>query len=105
MADRLAVPLFKKANSLRPIGQGLESLHLMARRFSHRNILVNKDGVVGIVQLNRPKALNERNSESIHAIILEEYVGHCFSMIPFEGTEDFYEHLGFSRVSRWDMRR
>ncbi len=28
-----------------------------------------------------------------------------FSVIPFEGTEEFYRCLGFEEVSQWEMRR
>jgi N-acetylglutamate synthase-like GNAT family acetyltransferase len=37
--------------------------------------------------------------------IIRNYLEHKLSVIPFEGTEDFYGRLGFLQVSRWEMCR
>ena len=37
--------------------------------------------------------------------ILSQYPNDEFSVIPFEGTDDFYRKLGFKKVNRWEMRR
>ena len=37
--------------------------------------------------------------------VLEAYPDSEFSVIPFEGTEDFYQRLGFTRSGRWEMQK
>jgi GNAT superfamily N-acetyltransferase len=37
--------------------------------------------------------------------VLETYSESEFSVIPFEGTEEFYRRLGFTRSGRWEMRK
>jgi predicted N-acetyltransferase YhbS len=37
--------------------------------------------------------------------ILAHYPSSEFSVIPFEGTEEFYKRLGFEKVDQWEMRR
>jgi len=37
--------------------------------------------------------------------VIEYYPESDFSVIPSEGTEDFYGKLGFVKVNRWEMRR
>ena len=37
--------------------------------------------------------------------LLESYPESDFSVIPFDGTEEFYEHLGFESASKWEMCR
>lgn len=37
--------------------------------------------------------------------IVKAYPQRTLSVIPFGGTEEFYEGLGFRWVSRWEMRR
>jgi GNAT superfamily N-acetyltransferase len=37
--------------------------------------------------------------------ILAHYPGNEFSVIPFEGTEEFYKRLGFESANKWEMRR
>jgi GNAT superfamily N-acetyltransferase len=37
--------------------------------------------------------------------VLEAYPESEFSVIPFEGTEEFYRHLGFKESGRWEMRK
>jgi N-acetylglutamate synthase-like GNAT family acetyltransferase len=36
--------------------------------------------------------------------IIESYPQCSLSVIPFEGTEEFYSRLGFVRVGRWEMK-
>ena len=37
--------------------------------------------------------------------VLETYPESEFSVIPFEGTEEFYRRLGFTSSGRWEMRK
>lgn len=37
--------------------------------------------------------------------VLETYSESEFSVIPFEGTEEFYARLGFTRRGRWEMQK
>ena len=37
--------------------------------------------------------------------VLETYPESEFSVIPFEGTEEFYRQLGFTSNGRWEMRK
>jgi predicted N-acetyltransferase YhbS len=37
--------------------------------------------------------------------VLETYPESEFSVIPFDGTEDFYRQLGFTSNGRWEMRK
>lgn len=37
--------------------------------------------------------------------IVDNYPESEFTVIPFEGTEEFYRRLGFMRISRWEMRK
>lgn len=37
--------------------------------------------------------------------VLEHYPASEFSVIPFDGTEEFYKHLGFESATKWEMRR
>jgi N-acetylglutamate synthase-like GNAT family acetyltransferase len=37
--------------------------------------------------------------------VIENYPKSDFTVIPFEGTEDFYAKMGFVKVNRWEMRR
>lgn len=37
--------------------------------------------------------------------VLAYYPGSGFSVIPFEGTEEFYKRLGFVKVGQWEMRK
>jgi GNAT superfamily N-acetyltransferase len=43
-------------------------------------------------------------STMIHAII-KEYPETELVVVPFDGSEEFYEHLGFKMTDRWEMRR
>jgi ribosomal protein S18 acetylase RimI-like enzyme len=50
-----------------------------------------------------------RKSHGIGSALLravtECYADCEFSVIPFEGTEDFYRRLGFEKVNQWEMRK
>jgi N-acetylglutamate synthase-like GNAT family acetyltransferase len=50
-----------------------------------------------------------RKNEGFGSALLKAVTKECsqcrLSVIPFDGAEGFYEHLGFTRVSRWEMRR
>lgn len=37
--------------------------------------------------------------------ILENYPDSEFSVVPFEGTEEFYHQLGFVKSGSWEMRK
>jgi GNAT superfamily N-acetyltransferase len=37
--------------------------------------------------------------------VLESYPESEFSVIPFDGTEEFYRRLGFAKNGRWEMRK
>jgi GNAT superfamily N-acetyltransferase len=37
--------------------------------------------------------------------VLKAYPESEFSVIPFEGTNEFYTRLGFTRSGRWEMRK
>ncbi len=43
-------------------------------------------------------------SALIHAV-LQAYPESEFSVIPFEGTEEFYARLGFIKEGKWQMRK
>jgi predicted N-acetyltransferase YhbS len=42
---------------------------------------------------------------SLIRTILEAYSSSEISVVPFAGTEQFYERLGFKRTAWWEMRR
>lgn len=82
-------------------------------------VAVESDAVVGIIVLGkgnqdelrimRLEVASARKNEGVGSAILrsviENYPEYKLYVIPFEGTEDFYRHLGFLKVSRWEMRR
>lgn len=37
--------------------------------------------------------------------ILDQYPENEFSVIPFDGTEEFYKRLGFETAKKWEMRK
>jgi N-acetylglutamate synthase-like GNAT family acetyltransferase len=37
--------------------------------------------------------------------VLDAYPESEFSVIPFEGTEEFYARLGFTKSGKWEMRK
>jgi len=52
-----------------------------------------------------PARKNEGFGSALVKAILSYYPRCGISVVPFEGTDEFYSHLGFSRVSRWEMKR
>lgn len=36
--------------------------------------------------------------------IIENYPDSAFSVVPFEGTKEFYRRLGFEKTNQWEMR-
>jgi len=52
-----------------------------------------------------PSRKNEGFRPSSLRAITKEYSQCSLWVIPFDGTEEFYEHSGFTRVSRWEVRR
>jgi len=42
---------------------------------------------------------------SLIQAILDHYPQSEFSVIPFDGTEEFYKRLGFESVKKWEMRK
>src|SRR5271157_4643576 len=52
-----------------------------------------------------PASKNEGVGSALLRSVIENYPEYKLYVIPFEGTEDFYCHLGFLKVSRWEMRR
>lgn len=75
--------------------------------------------IVGFTVLGRPSPkefkimfLEVAASHKSHGVgssliraILAYYPNCEFSVIPFEGTEEFYKRLGFGKVGQWEMRR
>lgn len=51
-----------------------------------------------------PSRKKEGVGSALLKAIIESYPQCGLSVIPFEGTEDFYSRLGFSRVGRWEMK-
>jgi N-acetylglutamate synthase-like GNAT family acetyltransferase len=52
-----------------------------------------------------PSRKKEGVGSALLQALIRDYSEYNLSVIPFEGTEDFYGRLGFLRVSRWEMRR
>jgi GNAT superfamily N-acetyltransferase len=82
-------------------------------------IAVEGDTIVGLTVLARTTAA-QRTILYLHVsdsrknlgigsalvrAILETYPQSEFSVIPFEGTEEFYRRLGFTSSSKWEMRK
>jgi N-acetylglutamate synthase-like GNAT family acetyltransferase len=82
-------------------------------------IAVEGDTIVGLTVLARTKA-TQRTILYLHVsdsrknlgigsalvqTILETYPQSEISVIPFQGTEDFYRRLGFTSSGRWEMRK
>ena len=82
-------------------------------------LAVESNTVVGIIVLGKgdhnelrimhlevaPARKNEGVGSALIHSVIENYPEYKIYVIPFEGTEDFYRHLGFLKVSRWEMRR
>jgi N-acetylglutamate synthase-like GNAT family acetyltransferase len=59
---------------------------------------------ITIMYLQVPETHTSRGiGTSLVKKLVESYKGREFSVIPFEGTEDFYRRLGFERISKEEM--
>jgi predicted N-acetyltransferase YhbS len=81
-------------------------------------IAVQGDVIIGVTVLARedadtfgilhlevaPSRKKEGIGSALLRAVIQSYPNCIFSVIPFEGTEEFYNHLGFVRVSRWEMK-
>lgn len=52
-----------------------------------------------------PSRKKEGVGTALMRAIMKAYPRYSLSVVPFDGTEDFYQRLGFAKVSRWEMRR
>jgi predicted N-acetyltransferase YhbS len=52
-----------------------------------------------------PARKNEGVGSALLRAVIVNYPEYKLSVIPFEGTEDFYSRLGFLKVGRWEMSR
>jgi N-acetylglutamate synthase-like GNAT family acetyltransferase len=82
-------------------------------------VAVQSDMIIGIIVLGRgsqnelrimhlevaPARKNEGVGSALLRAVIVNYPEYKLSVIPFEGTEDFYSRLGFLKVGRWEMRR
>lgn len=80
---------------------------------------VEEDTIVGLTVIGRTSPnqltimyLQVASSEKSHGIgsamlraLIEYYPQSEFTVIPFDGTEEFYRRLGFSKTTQWEMRR
>ncbi len=111
------VSRLKFAEGLSVIG---ESVEFNVLGMSHEYwVAVQADTVVGLIVLGKngehelrimhlevaPAHKNEGVGSGLLQSVTANYPEYSIYVIPFEGTEDFYRHLGFLKVSRWEMRR
>lgn len=82
-------------------------------------IAVEANVIIGMIVLGRespnqlrimyvevaPSHKGQGVGSSLIQAILSQYPNSEFSVIPFEGTFDFYRKLGFNRVNQWEMRK
>jgi N-acetylglutamate synthase-like GNAT family acetyltransferase len=80
---------------------------------------VEKDMIIGLTVLSRSSMkefiivyLEVAPSHKSHGVgtgliqaILDHYPQSEFSVIPFDGTEEFYKRLGFESAKNWEMRK
>jgi GNAT superfamily N-acetyltransferase len=63
----------------------------------------------GNIRILHLEVARTRKKEGIGSALLtaviENYPTFSFSVTPFEGTEDFYSHLGFVPFGQWEMKR
>ncbi len=52
-----------------------------------------------------PSRKNEGVGSGLLQKVMENYPECMIYVIPFEGTEEFYRHLGFISLSRWERHR
>lgn len=82
-------------------------------------IAVEEDTIIGLTVLSRSSMkefiivyLEITPSHKSHGVgtgliqaILDQYPKSEFSVIPFDGTEEFYKRLGFESTKDWEMRK
>jgi N-acetylglutamate synthase-like GNAT family acetyltransferase len=82
-------------------------------------IAVEESIVIGLTVLSRSSMkefmivyLEVAPSHKSHGVgtgliqaILDYYPQSEFSVIPFDGTEEFYKRLGFESAKKWEMRK
>jgi GNAT superfamily N-acetyltransferase len=52
-----------------------------------------------------PSRKKEGVGSALVKAITQAYPDRGFTVIPFEGTDEFYEQLGFVHTGRWEMKR
>ncbi len=82
-------------------------------------LAVQGKAIVGLTVLGRTSPyefkimyLQVASSRKSHGIgsallraVIRNHPNYVFSVIPFEGTEDFYRRLGFEKAGQWEMHR
>ena len=82
-------------------------------------IAVEENTIVGLTVLGRanpkefeimylevpPSHKSRGVGTGLSQAILEHYPESEFSVIPFDGTEEFYKRLGFESAKNWEMRK
>jgi predicted N-acetyltransferase YhbS len=82
-------------------------------------IAVEDENIVGLVVLGRTSStqltimsLQVAEDFKSHGVgsamirtVIDEYPETEFVVVPFGGTKEFYERLGFKMGERWEMRR
>jgi len=82
-------------------------------------IAVEEDVIIGLTVLSRGSMkeftivyIEVAPSHKSHGVgtgliqaILDHYPQVDFSVVPFDGTEEFYKRLGFESVKNWEMRK
>lgn len=106
------------------ISQGLsatsESIEFNVLGMGHELwIAVEGDSIIAFSVLGRPGSnefkimylevaplqKNRGVGSGLIQAILTNHPSSEFSVIPFEGTEEFYRRLGFEKVGQWEMRK
>ena len=82
-------------------------------------IAVENNEIIGLTVLGRP-ALAEHTILYLHVsdsnkskgvgsalikAVIDTFPESEFAVVPFDGTEEFYQRLGFKRTTQWEMRR
>jgi len=102
------------------LGIAAESIEFNVVGMSHEFwIAVEDNTILAITVLGRAtsneftvmylRVANSRKGDGIGSslirTILDAYSSSEISVVPFAGTEQFYERLGFKRTTCWEMRR
>src|SRR5208337_2417326 len=80
---------------------------------------VEEDMIIGLTVLSRssmkefiilylevaPSHKSQGVGTGLIQAILDHYPQSEFSVIPFEGTKEFYKRLGFESAKNWEMRK